>query len=434
MLSITSNSLKSTCADFIGSLLFKEFLLFSFSTVVLQASRFLVALVAAKQLGPTTWGIWQLLLLILTYGSFIHLGTINGMNREIPIFKGKMDIKKIDTIREVTFGAVLTGSIIAGLVIYAIALTTDAEGIFMPLKWMPPLLAAYMLYMYLQVYLKSDKLFSHVSMQQFFLAIAFPAIVVPLLFAFQLVGYIIGYFIALFITCLIVLKMGPVRLKLRFDTTETMQLLKIGFPIMIAGILYALMMTIDRLVISTFLTIPQLGYYSLSIMVIGFLVMITTVVGQQIYPRMAESWGRTSNHFELIKWMRIQLIMSVSFTLPLILATYFLCPIFVKAHMSAYVPGITAMKISLISPVFLAIANSYTNFLNTINKQFYVLLIQGAAIIINILLNIILIKMGLGIKGVAVATAFTYFFYCLMVKLTSHACFSKKPNLIQTTE
>jgi Na+-driven multidrug efflux pump len=102
--------------------------------------------------------------------------------------------------------------------------------------------------------------------------------------------------------------------------------------------------------------------------------------------------------------------------------------------MSAYVPGITAMKISLISPVFLAIANSYTNFLNTINKQFYVLLIQGAAIIINILLNIILIKMGLGIKGVAVATAFTYFFYCLMVKLTSHAFFSKKPNLIQTTE
>jgi hypothetical protein len=72
--------------------------------------------------------------------------------------------------------------------------------------------------------------------------------------------------------------------------------------------------------------------------------------------------------------------------------------------------------------------------LHTIDKQLYVILMQEAAVIINIILNIILIKMGLGINGVAAATAFTYFFYCLMVRLTTRACISKQQNSIQTSE
>ena len=50
--------------------------------------RFIVALIAARKLGPATWGTWQLLYLILAYSSFIHLGVINGMNREIPVLNG----------------------------------------------------------------------------------------------------------------------------------------------------------------------------------------------------------------------------------------------------------------------------------------------------------------------------------------------------------
>ena len=50
--------------------------------------RFIVALIAARKLGPATWGTWQLLYLILAYSSFIPLGVINGMNREIPVLNG----------------------------------------------------------------------------------------------------------------------------------------------------------------------------------------------------------------------------------------------------------------------------------------------------------------------------------------------------------
>ena len=425
MLSTAPKSLKHIFSDFISSLLFKEFVLFSFSTVFMQTARFLVALIAAKKLGPATWGIWQLLFLILTYGSFIHLGAINGMNREIPIYKGRGDKKKIGLIREVALGTVLLSSLIAGLVIFIMALLIEAEAFRAPLKWMPPLLAVYLLHNYLQVYLRSDKLFNYVSMQQLFFAAAFPIVVMPLLIAFQLPGFIIGHCITIFLTCIFILKTSPVRIKLRFDVSETLRLLRIGFPIMTAGILYALMMTVDRLVISTWLTIQHLGYYSLSIMVIGSLALITTVVGQQIYPRMAESWGRTSNSIELKKWIRIQLLMGVGLTIPFIVAAYFLFPMFVKYYMNAYAPGITAMKISLVSPIFIAIASCYANCLNTIDKQFYVLVILGVAIIINIVLNIILIKLGMGINGVAVATAFTNLFYCLMVRLTSRACIGK---------
>lgn len=130
--------------------------------------RFTVALIAAKKLGPATWGIWQLLYLILAYSSFIHLGVINGMNREIPVLNGRGDQKSVRLIKSVSLGSVLVSSIMAGFSIFIFALATNEVPATVPLRWMPMLLIVYLLHRYLEVYLRSDKLFGQVSLQQLF--------------------------------------------------------------------------------------------------------------------------------------------------------------------------------------------------------------------------------------------------------------------------
>jgi O-antigen/teichoic acid export membrane protein len=69
-----------------SSLFIKEFLLFGLSSILYQGSRFVVNLGVAKILGPSTYGLWNMLNLILLYGSVIHLGVINAMNRDVPLF------------------------------------------------------------------------------------------------------------------------------------------------------------------------------------------------------------------------------------------------------------------------------------------------------------------------------------------------------------
>jgi O-antigen/teichoic acid export membrane protein len=384
---------------------------------LLQAARFTVALIAAKKLGPVTWGVWQLLYLILAYSSFIHLGVINGMNREIPVLNGSGDQKSVRLIRSVVLGSVLASSLMAGLVIFVFAFSIDAVPAAGPLRWMPMLLVVYLLHRYLEVYLRSDKLFGHVSLQQLFLAVVFPTIAIPLLIAQNLPGYIIGQSLAIFLTCLFITMSSPIRLRLRFNLAETIRLLKIGFPIMTAGILYALMMTVDRVIISTLLTMQQLGYYSLSILVMGSLTLIPMVVGQQIYPRMAEAWGRTSTCKELAPWIRRQIIMSIGLTAPMIVAAYIILPPIVQQFLVDYVPGITAMKITLVAPLFWGLTSAFGNFLNTVNKQTYLLLFQALAVCLNIILNVILIQLGLGITGVAIGTTTAFVMHSLLLTI-----------------
>ena len=386
--------------------------------------RFIVALIAARKLGPATWGTWQLLYLILAYSSFIHLGVINGMNREIPVLNGRGDQNSVNLIRAVSLGTVSVSSIMAGFVIFIFALTTDAITATVPLRWMPMLLIIYLLHRYLEVYLRSDKSFGHVSLQQLFLAIVFPTIAIPLLITQKLPGYIIGQIIAIFLTCLFIIMTSSLHLRVRFSVSESIRLLRIGFPIMTAGILYALMMTVDRVVISTFLTIQQLGYYSLSILVMGSLTLIPMVVGQQIYPRMAEAWGRASKCKELTPWIRRQVIMSISLTAPMILVAYIILPPTVKHFLVEYTSGISAMKITLVAPLFWGLTSAFGNFLNTVDKQSYLLLFQILAVCFNIVLNIVFIRVGLGITGVAIGTTLAFIIHSLL--LTGFGIFVQK--------
>ena len=386
--------------------------------------RFTVALIAAKKLGPATWGIWQLLYLILAYSSFIHLGVINGMNREIPVLNGRGDQKSVRLIRSVSLGSVLVSSIMAGFAIFIFGLAADEVSATVPLRWMPMLLIIYLLHRYLEVYLRSDKLFGQVSLQQLFLAVVFPTIAIPLLITQKLPGYIIGQSLAIFLTCLFIIMTGSLRLRVQFSFSETIRLLRIGFPIMTAGILYALMMTVDRVVISTLLTMQQLGHYSLSILAVGSLALIPMVVGQQIYPRMAEAWGRTAKCKDLMPWIRRQVFMSISLTAPMILAAYIFLPPIVKHFLVEYTSGITAMKITLVAPLFLGLTSAFGNFLNTVDKQSYLLLFQVLAICFNIVLNIVFIRVGLGITGVAIGTTIAFIIHSLL--LTGFGIFVQK--------
>ena len=209
------------------------------------------------------------------------------------------------------------------------------------------------------------------------------------------------------LTILFIFKITPVRLQIKFDLKESLHLIKIGFPIMIGMILFTFMITADRWIIATFLNLKELGYYSLSIMVLRGLTLIPRVISQQIFPRLAKTWGSTSNYEDLTKWIRINMVMCLCLTTPVVLL--------VRNYMPEFIPGITAMKIGLIVPFFFGLSTVFANLLNIIGKQLELMLIRGAALLFDIVLNIIFVKMGLGINGIALGTALTFGLYYLAV-------------------
>ena len=397
------------------SLFVKEFMLFVTSNIVHRGSQFVVSIVAAYILGPATYGLWNMLNLILLYSSFIHLGVINAMNRDVPLFKGKGNLQKVEKIRKVCMGFMCIATLVVSAVMVVVALFIENLSIRFSLLLMVLLFLCNQLYNYLEVYLKSDRRFKQMSYQQFMFAVIFPVIVIPLVVAYGLSGFILGQSIATLAISFFIIKAIPFNFRPKFDAQETIRLIKVGFPIMAVGLLYDLLRTIDRWVIATFLGIEELGYYSLAIMVMGSLTMIPMIIAQQIYPRMAETFGRTLSYSALKKWIFRQAIMGISVTVPLMIGVYFIFPFIVERFLPAYMPGIMAMKIILIGVLFLPLAGAFGNFLNIVDKQIYYMAVQGFAVLVNLGLNISFVKMGLGINGVALGTAITYVIYSFIL-------------------
>lgn len=400
---------------FIVSPMSKEFILYASSTVLVQVTRFGVSLFAAKTVGLSAWGVWQMLYLLLAYSSIFHLGITSGMNREIPLLSGRGDHHKIDEIKGVTFGTVLLVCLATSILIFASSFLLTGFVSTSVMRVMALLFTTYVVYNFIEVYLRSSALFIELSKQRFIFSIAFLIIVTPAVSIFKLEGYICSQALVILLTVAFILKRQPLRTKPRLDFTEVRRLVKIGFPIMIGFIIFTFMSTADRWIIATFLNIEQLGYYSLSIITIQGVMMIPVVITQQIFPRMAKTWGQTSDSKDLIKWVRTHSTINLGLLIPMTLLIYFMMPIFVEFYMPEFGPGITAMKISLAVPVFFGLATVFVNMLTIVDRQFQLMLIRVAVLAINIVLNIVFVKNGYGINGVALGTTVSFALYYLSV-------------------
>ena len=398
--------------------LFREFLLFALSTVLLQASRFGVNLFAAKRLGPETFGFWYVLNLALAYGGLAHLGVINAMNRDVPVFRGKGDAAKVRLIQSVSVGVLLVSTVVAGVVM-VVSLAFLEHIPRAPLAALIALFVVTQPYFFLQVYLKSDGQFERLSFQQLLLALLFPLGVVPLTIGYGLSGFIVGQALVTLLISLFVLRTWTFHLRPVFNVQETLRLIRVGLPIMLVGLMYTLLTTADRWVITALLDVKRLGYYSLAIMVLGVLSLIPLVIAQQMYPRMAEAWGRTNDARDVLRWALRQTGMALAFTAPLILVLYFAAPPLIKTFLPAYAEGVAPVKIILFGPLFLALSGGFANLLNTLDKQVYYLVVQAAALVVNVGLNIMFVREGMGISGVALGTTLTYALYGLALVAVS---------------
>ena len=393
----------------------KEFVLFTVSTVALQASRFGVNLIAARQLGPETFGFWYILNLALAYGGLAHLGVVNGMNRDVPVFRGRGDAAKVQLIQSVTVAVLLVTTAVSGVALF-VGLALWEGGAPRPaLLALAALFVVTQPYLFLQMYLKSDGRFTHLSFQQLAFALLFPVGVIPFTSFYGLSGFIMGQTLVTLVVVLATVRAWTFNLKPVVDFREVWRLVRVGLPIMLVGLMYTLLTTADRWVITAFLDVQQLGYYSLAIMVLGVLSLVPMVVSQQMYPRMAEAWGRTKAVAEVRGWALKQVGAATAVTLPLTALLYFAAPPLVRHFLPAYVPGIVALKIILLGPLFLALSGGFANLLNTLDKQVYYLYVQAAALGLNVFLNILFVRAGLGIAGVALGTSVTYGVYGLVL-------------------
>ncbi len=220
--------------------------------------------------------------------------------------------------------------------------------------------------------------------------------------------------------------------RLRWDPPTARRLISVGLPLMLAGLAFMALTTLDRWLVLTFLGTEAVGIYGLVGLAVSALLVVVTILAQQAYPHLAFAFGAGSSGAELLALAQRQSRLAVAFAGTLIatlgLAAWLAIPVFLPAFDDARGP----LLISMLGALVYAWASGFASVLTSVGAQREYLAIQVAAIAADLAMAIILLQLGYGLLGVSAASALAMVLYSLGLRWRARIAARRLPGLPST--
>jgi O-antigen/teichoic acid export membrane protein len=363
-------------------------------------------------------GVWNLVNLVAEYGMIITLGMVNGMGREVPYLIGKGDLVDTNNVVITTFKVVM--SLCAALVV--VALSWHFLGL--PHAYIVglgfTLLICRMVFSYSYMLIRSWQNFLLLGLQQFTVALIQAG---GLLFIWQfrnISAVLTGSVISLLIGTIFCKKFLLGARPADYSHSTAKRLVRVGMPIFLVGMIFALFLSTDRLLIVNFLGVTKLGLYTPAILAVGVVSLVPNIVGNIMYPRMAELYGKTESLSLLIPVIRKIFVANfaasmVSAGIFFIIFNYIAIPFF----LSAYEASVPAMFIILIASIVSPVGLSLGDLFNVVGNQRAYLTNISIAIIVNLVVGeCLLLTTDLQLVAVSLGTLCAFIVFSLLQFMT----------------
>lgn len=386
------------------------------SFFALQAARFLKNIFLAALLGPAQFGLWNALQVLLTYGAQSHLGVLNALTREIPMLRGRGQHEQIPRIVQSALALTLLGALIAGITL-ALGSSWMIEGYleFPVVALLVPTILVQQLFLFYQFSLRGIDRFGPLAAALMLAAIGEVVFSLWLASLIGLAGVMLGLLVGTGIGSVVCIPAGVAEARRpAWHAHDVRHLLIVGFPMMISTIGYALLTTVDRLLVIRFLGNDALGLYSIGSLATTAVGYVPVAVNQVMYPRLAERFGATGNPSTLAGLVRVPTV-ATAYLMGLVLGgAILLIPLF-GLLLPQYQGGVAAAQILLAGFYFLTLHGSAANFLLTINKQKEYVGIIGGSILLCAASAWAVLSAGGGIEAVALVAGCSYALYSLLL-------------------
>jgi O-antigen/teichoic acid export membrane protein len=399
---------------------------FAVGTALDQGGRFVLNVVAASVLGPVVFGTWVVLSLLIQYSNFLSFGIPQGAGREIPRALGARDGERADRIEDVaTAGTVLTSLLGAGLAALLAPLVLGPSDAAISPASVVLFVLVVMLQQFMvlqQVLFRSRLRFRPAAVQLGAQGTA--ALIAGGLFlalGSGLDGLLLAR-VAIGLVAILLVSRTLARVpRPHWDSGQMSELIRIGAPMLIAGILVVLLVTVDRWIVLLALGDEAVGQYGLVGLVVSTLVLVPNLVSQLRYPRLAFARGEGQSPEMLGRLARSQGVLAGSLTALASVAAAVAAIIGIPLLLPAYEPAMEPIIIVLVGMTAYAFASGFGNLLNLLDRQRRYLQVQLAALLINVGLAIALVRAGLGLNGVALASAIGLTSYALLLRIAASA-------------
>jgi O-antigen/teichoic acid export membrane protein len=395
---------------------------FTVSGYVSSVCNFVSAVIVRRILGPFFMGIYAELSLIFEYAKYNHFGMLDSLDRQIPYYNGRKEFGKTEEIKNIGVSFSLFTSLAAALAITVFSylfknkLTPELS---LGLKVIAVLVVAQSMTTFYVTLTRTHHLFGPLSKYIVFVACCDIFFKAMLGVKYGVIGVLWATVITLLMGLIYLFRRAGLRFRivLKIPVKAVRSLLGIGFPLLLAGFTFMALRSIDRIMIIALLRKEDLGYYSIAIMMHSLVFQLPNLIYTVLFPRFYEAFGDSKDNLDKIRGYLEKPTIAFAYLFPIIIgiAVIFL-PLLASYVLPRYTQGITPALILLFGTFFISITNMSGYLLIALKKQYLLVLIGAVSVVISVFLNLLFVKVFLlGIRGVALGTAVTYFLYSLFL-------------------
>ncbi|MBU0731466.1 flippase [Patescibacteria group bacterium] len=223
-----------------------------------------------------------------------------------------------------------------------------------------------------------------------------------------LAGSIFNFFYSLY---LVFIK-GKYKPKIKIDRKTAFNLLKIAAPFALAGIFFKLNGSVDTVMLKSIAGDRFVGWYNVAFKMTMALTVLPGAFATAFFPAMSYYFKHDKTKLKTIFEKSIVYLTVIS--LPISVGVILIArPLIITIYTDAFEASIIALQIFMASLFFLFINYPIGNFLNAVNRQTINTINMGAALLLNIVLNIFLIPRLTYIGAAISALVSTVFLVCL---------------------
>jgi O-antigen/teichoic acid export membrane protein len=249
--------------------------------------------------------------------------------------------------------------------------------------------------------------FKLLSTIDFFLRLFDTVIVLTVLYVlhFRLSGIIFGFILYFVVKCLVLFIFGfwrqPVR---RYPSLSNMfSSVKFGIKSHAQSLTGILHYKVDIYILAIFLSMAEIGYYSVAVALVSLIFFIPNAVGHVMYPRIAGLNERDAHIFTAKACRNTLSITAIPAVVVVVFGRYGIGLLYGQD----FLPACSAMYLLMPGTLAMCIYKILSNNFTSRNRQQITVFTGLSGLGINITLNLLLIP-KLGIAGAAIATTASY--------------------------
>jgi len=220
----------------------------------------------------------------------------------------------------------------------------------------------------------------------------------------------------------------PVHAQALGRISDIRELIHIGFPMLVSGYIFTLLMVADRSLIALWMGPESVGHYTLASMIVTALMIVPGTLSSILYPKAAIAYAQESDPSALRKFVLISLSLNLGLLAPILLISYIVLEPFTLIFLPAYVEGLPAAKIALLSGLAMALTGPGIVF-GTLRKNTLHIIVLGLSIITCWILGSLMIHQFQNIVYAALAKVIALFMLGVFVVIYSLHLTRKQPAI-----